>query len=245
MTARFLPAGLLLAASLSAARIAEVTTIRPEAIVDLRTAEGVRLVKAQWRYSDAKVVEVDFRAPGPDRKPTGRPIKTLETQPRAGVADFDDSRWEIISPTSLEDRRSPGRLSFNWYRFKVTVPEKVGNFDPAGSTLVFETVVDDYAEIYVNGNLPLVIGSAGGQFIKGWNSPNRVVLTRDARPGQTFQIAMFCANGPLSDPPMNYIWVRSATLDFYRPERLTTPAKVLRVDPKIDEIVPPIGRAHV
>ena len=52
------------------ARVAEVTTIRPEATVDLRTEEGARLVNAQWRYSDAKVVEVDFRAPGPDRKPT-------------------------------------------------------------------------------------------------------------------------------------------------------------------------------
>ena len=38
---------------------------RPDALVDLRTAEGVRLVRGQWRYADAKVVEVDAKGPGP------------------------------------------------------------------------------------------------------------------------------------------------------------------------------------
>ena len=37
---------------------------RPDALVDLRTAEGVRLVKGQWRYSDAKIVEVDGKVVG-------------------------------------------------------------------------------------------------------------------------------------------------------------------------------------
>lgn len=49
------------------------------------------------------------------------------------------------------------------------------------------------------------------------NAPNRVVLTREARPGQAFDIAVFAANGPLSDPPANHLWVRSAAIDFYRP----------------------------
>jgi gluconolactonase len=37
------------------------------------------------------------------------------------------------------------------------------------------------------------------------------------RPGDPFEIAVFGANGPLSDPPENFVWVRSATLDFHRP----------------------------
>ena len=53
----------------------------------------------------------------------------------------------------------------------------------------------------------------------GFNAPNRVVLTRDARPGETFTIAVFGINGPISASPRNYIWMRSATLDLYAAER--------------------------
>jgi gluconolactonase len=42
-----------------------------------------------------------------------------------------------------------------------------------------------------------------------------VVLARDARAGQTFRIAVFGMNGPISSSPRNYIWLRIATLDFY------------------------------
>ena len=34
---------------------ADVPAIRPDAIVDLATDEGVALVRGQWRYSDARV----------------------------------------------------------------------------------------------------------------------------------------------------------------------------------------------
>ena len=54
----------------------------------------------------------------------------------------------------------------------------------------------------------------GGQVVGGFNAPNRVVLTRDARPGDSFQIAVFGINGPISASPHNYIWMRTATLDF-------------------------------
>ncbi len=105
-----------------------------------------------------------------------------------------------------------------------------------GSTVVFELVIDDYAEIWVDGKLPLVLGQTGGQLIKGFNAPNRVVLTRDARPGQQIQLAVFGVNGPVSNPPVNFIWVRSATLDFYpegpgRRRRSRAPAKIVRLDP--------------
>jgi gluconolactonase len=213
---------------------------RPDAIVDLASAEGVALVQGQWRYADTRVVEADFRAPGPDLRPSGAPIKTYDLAPHAGAADFDDSAWAAIPAASLEARRASGRLSFNWYRIRVTVPAKVGGLDPTGSTVVFEVVVDDYAEVWVDGRLSRRLGQTGGSLIGGFNAPNRVVLTHDARPGQQIQIAVFGANGPLSEPPANFIWIRSATLDFYKPARPAgvSGVQVTRVDPGLDRIVP-------
>ena len=214
---------------------------RPNALVDLRTPEGVRLVKGQWRYSDTQIIAADFNAPGPDLKPSGKPITTYDYTPKAGAADFDDSRWETIEATGLENRRSTGKLCFNWYRTSITIPERIGAFETAGSTVVFEIVVDDYAEVWVDGKLPRVLGQTGGALVKGFNAPNRVVLTNHARPGQTIQLAIFGANGPLSDLPSNFIWVRSATLDFFKPGATVgqqIAATVTRLDPAIDTIVP-------
>ena len=112
-----------------------------------------------------------------------------------------------------------GRVCFNWYRITVTIPERVGDFDPTGATVVFEVAIDDYAEVWVDGELPHALGDSGGPVVAGFNAPNRVVLTRDARPGQRFQIAVFGINGPISASPLNYIWMRTATLDFYAAER--------------------------
>jgi gluconolactonase len=213
-----------------------------DAIVDLMSAEGVALVKGTWRAAPADVVAVAHRSPGPDRKPSGPPNTTHDVALEAGARDFDDSAWDAIAPEALEERRSTGRLSFQWYRLRLTLPEQVGNFATSGATVVFEIVVDDYAEVWVDGELPQVLGTRGGALAAGWNAPNRVVVARDAQPGQVIQLAVFGANAPLSDPPANFIWVRSATLDFFRPERLDTsePAKleVRGLDPALDAIVP-------
>jgi gluconolactonase len=216
---------------------------RPDATIDLRTREGVRATDGQWRYSDVKIVETDFRGPGADLKPTGGPVKTYDYSPHAGVAGFDDSNWPTVDPAALEARRSNGEVSFAWYRIRITVPEKIAAFDPTGSTIAFEIVVDDYAEVWVDGKQPTVLGQTGGSVIRGFNAPNRVILTRDARPGQQFQLAVFAANGPISALPQNFIWVRSATLDFYAPGHGTGIQKVdttiLRKDPALDAIVLP------
>jgi gluconolactonase len=62
------------------------------------------------------------------------------------------------------------------------------------------------------------------------------------RPGQQIQLAVLAANAPLSDPPPNFVWVRSATLDFHRDPTLgvrrETGGDVLRLDPAVDAIVP-------
>ena len=224
----------------------DLATLLPEAVVDLRTSKGAALVGAQWRYSDVTIVETEHREPGPDLRPTGAPNRTNDITPHAGAADFDDSAWQIIEPSSLENRRSHGRLAFNWYRTRITLPDRVGDFDVAGSTVILELVIDDYAEIWVDGRLPIVLGQTGGQLIKGFNAPNRVILTRDARRGQQIQLAIFGANGPISNPPVNFIWVRSATLDFFPKGAVQAPeasaAKVVRLDPALDRIVSRLAR---
>lgn len=212
---------------------------RADAVVDLASAAGVDLVHGQWRYSDVRLVEAEGRAVGADLKPSGAPLKTYDYEPKAGAAGFDDSNWEVIGADSLRARRSTGKVCFNWYRINVTIPARIGGFDPTGSTVAFEVVVDDYAEVWVDGKLPAVLGQPGGAVVKGFNAPNRVVLGRDVRPGQKFQIAVFGINGPISASPGNFIWIKSATLDFHRaPKPMGAPAQVTRLDPALDDIVP-------
>ncbi|UBF24310.1 SMP-30/gluconolactonase/LRE family protein [Kovacikia minuta CCNUW1] len=227
--------------------IAQVTSDvpagNPISVINLATSAGTQLIKGQWRYQDARIVQVGFNSPGADRKASGSPNQTYDITPRAGVANFDDSTWKTIAPETLDQRRCTGKLCFNWYRLNLTIPQKVGNFDPTGSDVVFEIVVDDYAEVWVNGQLPLVLGQTGGSLIKGYNAPNRVLIARNVKPGQQFQLAVFGANGPLSNPPGNFIWVRSATLDFYKPSVIgkiqeSTGGKIDRLDPALDAIVP-------
>ena len=231
-----------MARPLTAQATIDLPVVLPAAVVDLRTQEGAALVRAQWRYSDTKIVEVDHHAPGPDLRPSGPPNRTNDITPHAGAADYDDSAWEAIDPPAMETRRSNGRLAFNWYRTKIVLPQKVGGFDVTGSTVVFELVIDDYAEVWVDGKLPLVLGQTGGQLIKGFNAPNRIVLTRDAKPGQQIQLAVFGINGPVSNPPVNFIWVRSATLDFYPRGQVggtqSNPVRIVRLDAALDRLIP-------
>ena len=180
---------------------------KPAAVVDLDTADGLRLVNGQWDFS------------------TSRALRSAS--------------WTRLPEGSLQERRTEGGASTAWYRLSFTIPARVASFDTAGATVVFEIVADDYAEIWVNGSLARSLGQSGGSLIAGYNTPNRVVLTRDALPGDYMEIAVFAANGPLSDPPANKIWMRSATLDFFTSEsRLSFPADVLRADARIDRIVP-------
>jgi gluconolactonase len=220
----------------------DAPAIRPDAIVNLATTDGLALVRGQWRYSDARLVEVDHRGPGSDLRASGAPVKALDIVPKAGAADFDDRGWAAIPPEGLEARRTNGRVSFGWYRTAITIPERVGSLDTRGTTAIFEVVVDDYAEVWVDGKLPIALGQTGAQLVKGFNAPNRVVLTRDAQPGQTIQLAVFGVNGPLSSPPANFVWIRSATVDFYKKGRAgnTSVVKVdvTRADPALDTIVP-------
>src|SRR5688500_224309 len=75
---------------------------KPDAVIDLMAEEGLKLIHGQWRYRDAKIVEVDHRGPGPDLGPSGPPNRTYDISPHAGAADFDDAAWEIITGAGLE-----------------------------------------------------------------------------------------------------------------------------------------------
>jgi gluconolactonase len=217
----------------------------PPASVDLTTQAGVELVRSAWRYSDVEIVPTQQRAADIHGQPTGAPVSTWDYQPHAGGRDFDDSAWETLDPTTLKARRGHGRLSFNWYRLTITIPERIGTFDPSGSTVEFETSLDDYAEIWVDGELPRLTGQSGGSVVAGWNATNRLVIGRNVKPGQKIQLAIFGVNGPISDPPTNFIWMRLAKLSFRAgaatplavpPQEVNV--RVIRNDAALDAIVP-------
>jgi len=239
--------GLLKSAAARTSSVVDPPAGTPTATIDLATSEGAALVQGQWRYGDTRIIETNFRAPGPDGQPTGPLNTTYDYTPHAGGLDFDDSKWEPISPASLDKRRATGRICFNWYRIRITVPDLIGGYQARGSTLVFETALDDYAEIWVDGELTRHIGQSGGSVVGGWNAPNRLVIGRNVEPGQHIQLAVFGINGPLSNPPTNFIWMRYARLEFFKTEIpgpiAITPSEVNveieKYDPAIEEIVGP------
>jgi gluconolactonase len=215
------------------------------AAVDLATRDGAALMQAQWRYSDTRIVQAAFYDPGADGQPGSQSNLTYDILPKAGTRDFDDSGWAQIDPTTLSKPRGQGHLSFNWYRVRLTIPERAGGIDTTGMTVVFETQVDDYAEVWVDGELPHPTGVEGGPVVRGWNAANRLVIGRDVKPGQQIQLAVFGINGPISKSPTNFIFLHYAKLEFHRGTRGPIGVKphevnleVVRLDPAIDRIVP-------
>jgi gluconolactonase len=251
--AALLALGTLLAACLAAGAVMTlavrahaatggVPTGRPAAMLDLTTREGLAAVKGVWRFHETKIVEISFNSAGPDRKPSGAPNRTYDYEPHAGGREFDDSDWEVIDPGTLDERRSTGKLCFAWYRLRLTLPEVVGGTPVAGSTVVFETTVDDYAEVWIDGHLPRELGQTGKSLVAGWNAPNRLVVAENARPGQEIQIAIFGMNGPVSDTPSNYIWMRSAKLELFASGATplaigSSGGTITRLDPSLDLVL--------
>lgn len=186
------------------------------ATIDLMTDEGVATCNAQWRYSDVKIIEVPSTGPGADRNTPGAAMTSYDIEPRAGEAGFDDSKWPVIAPKSLADRRGAAKICFNWYRIYLTMPAKVGDVDVTGATAVFTMTIDDYGEIWVNGALPRTLTPPNPNCVQGFNEPNRVTISQSVKAGETIQIAAFGMNGPISAAPGNYIFVREARVEFFR-----------------------------
>ncbi len=55
--------------------------------------------------------------------------------------------------------------------------------EAAGKAVFFQTTVDDYGEVWVDGKLPRTPGKGGEAIVAGFNAPNRVEL-KDPQPGQ-------------------------------------------------------------
>jgi len=180
-------------------------------VVDLMTAQGSAMFRAQWKTMEAKIVSAK---PIPEALPQYKTAYDIE--PHAGEGDFDDSKWPTIEVQDLAARRSGGHVAFIWYRTNLTIPAKVGDFETAGAKAVLTVLVDDYAEVWINGQIPRRAGYPSPATIQGFNMPNRVVLTEAVKPGEKFQVAVFGINGPISVAPANTVWFREARVEFYR-----------------------------
>jgi|RhiMethySRZTD1v2_1073278.scaffolds.fasta_scaffold39876_1 gluconolactonase len=182
----------------------------PVHIVDLMTAEGTGVFGGQWRNMDARIVEAPPR-------PNAAPWKvSYDLQPKAGAAGFDDSSWPAIEAKALSDRRGGGGVFMTWYRIALTIPPNIADLDTAGAMAVFHIIVDDYAEVWVNGQLPRAVGMQSGNMVVGFNLPNRVIISDAVMPGERVEIAVLGINGPISLAPLNPVFVREARVEFFK-----------------------------
>jgi hypothetical protein len=162
--------------------------------LDLNSQAGRSVVKGVWRRALGLV-------PG---EPNQGLVAEVEGSP-ARLADYDDSGWEVTE--NVRDLVSKG-FTFGWWRITVELPESVDGVPIAGSNVVFETNVDNYGEVWVDGDIDLVAGT-----VVGFNAQQRVVVSPSAVPGAKHVIAVLAANGPFA-LPRGVIFLRYATLAF-------------------------------
>jgi hypothetical protein len=186
-------------------------SLPPAHVVDLMTAAGSAMFDAQWRGMEAKIVECPALS---DAMPEFK--TTYDIQPFAGVSGFDDADWPVIAASELAAKRGGGMVSFFWFRTRLTIPANAAGFDTAGAKTVLTVNIDDYAEVWVNGELPRTAGRPSPGTIQGFNMPNRLVLADTVTPGDKFEIAVFAINGPISAAPANFLWFREAKIEFFR-----------------------------
>lgn len=166
----------------------------PRIALDLNREEDRRKVKAQWRSASGLV-------PG---QPNEGLVSQLVASP-ARLPDYEDSGWAVCENVRTSLSRG---FTFNWYRTTVEVPEAVDGVPLAGSTVVFETNVDNYGEVWVDGEVEPRAGTVVGN-----NAQQRVTITRSATPGSRHVIAVLAANGPFGEP-RGGVFLRYATLAF-------------------------------
>ncbi len=123
----------------------------------------------------------------------------------ARLADFDDTGWKVCA--NIRESLSVG-FTFAWYRINVELPQQANGMPVEGSRLWFETNVDNYGEVWVNGQIDRSTG-----VIVGINAPQRIELSPSAVPGTKYVIACLVANGPLAEPRGGF-FMRFAALAF-------------------------------
>src|SRR3954452_5057048 len=187
--AAFLPSGKPAAASSGTASPADRS---PQG----QAAQGQSLVRVTLdlnRAADRQQVNGQWRV-GPGLVP-GEPNEGLTAQllgSPARLADYDDSGWEVTS--DIRERRSIG-FTFAWYRIVVELPEQIDGVAVAGSRVWFETICDNYGEIWSDGQINRSTGT-----IAGYDAPQRVEVSAQAVPGPRHVIACLAVNGPFAQP---------------------------------------------
>ena len=83
----------------------------------------------------------------------------------------------------------------------------------ANKSVFFETCVDDYAELWIDGECDLAFGESGHGAVSGFNAPQRVSVSESAEPGARHVIACLAVNGPFA-APKGGIFMRYARLQF-------------------------------
>ena len=166
----------------------------PGGVIDLKCSSGWAAGKGQWKSAQGLV-------PG---APNEGLVSQLEGSP-ARLPDYADSGWEVC--TDLGKWVSHG-FSFVWYRINVTFPDSVEGHPTAGVRVQFETCIDDYGELWIDGECDRHRGA-----VQGFNVPQRVLITDDVKPGEQHTIALLAANGPMAAPG-GAVFVRYANLAF-------------------------------
>jgi gluconolactonase len=169
----------------------------PRIALDLNKKEDCRKIKGQWRVGQGL-------APGEPNE--GLTAQLLNTPAR--LADYDDSNWEICA--DIRQSRSSG-FTFAWYRISVEIPDNIDGVTLGDSRVLFETNVDNYGEIWIDGKIDRTAG-----VINGINAQQRVEVSAKAVPGAKHVIACLVVNGPLAEP-RGGIFMRYATLAFETP----------------------------
>jgi hypothetical protein len=166
----------------------------PRVELNLNNADDLKKLKAQWRI-------------GPGLVP-GEPNEGLKAQllnSPARLSDYDDSKWEVC--TNIRKSLSVG-FTFAWYRITVEIPGQVDGVALTDSRVFFETNVDNYGEVWVDGKIDRQSG-----VIAGINAQQRVEVSAKAVASAKHVIACLVANGPLAEP-RGGIFMRYATLAF-------------------------------
>jgi hypothetical protein len=169
----------------------------PRVALDLNAAEDRQKVKGQWKVAQGLV---------PGEPNEGLTAQLLASPAR--LADYDDSHWDVC--TNIRKSLSVG-FTFAWYRITVDLPQSVNGVGVAGSRVWFETNIDNYGEIWIDGQIDRNTG-----VIVGINAQQRVEVSASAVPGARHVIACLVLNGPLAEP-RGGIFMRFATLAFETP----------------------------
>src|SRR5437868_5286685 len=136
-------------------------------------------------------------------------------EPIAKDADFDDSGWLV--DREFTKSRGTGNI-MGWFRAGVQVPERVGGFQVAGSPAHLLANIDDYGEIWVDGQMRAPIA--------GFNVDQRALLSEQVRPGDRFSVAILAVNGYLATP-FGGIFIRYARVQFAALESVRAAAEGL------------------